>query len=181
MSIGLSLTATMSGPGPAQQLCSVPRLPEPVLLLCRTGLGIPESALKLFSMPDCWSLPRCHAGRPWASLGLRGTWRLCGQTPFQRTQMGSHPAAPPSQTQECAYGWAASSETAASSSQPLRQLLMPTTGRLLSLTAAPMPPQVCCLPRRAAFQASTEPAIGPLGCTRWCIVIEQCVLPLFVA
>ena len=97
--------------------------------------------------------------------------------------MGSHPAAPPSQMQECACGWAASSETAASSSQPLRRLHMPTTGRLLSLTAAPMPPQVCCLPCCAAFEAFTKSiiAMGPHGCPRWCIIIVQRVLPMFVA
>lgn len=96
--------------------------------------------------------------------------------------MGSHQAAPPSQTVECACGWAASSETAASSSQPLRQLLMPTTGRLLSLTAAPMLPQVCCLPYRAAYQAFAKTCNGPLQPPGvHMVIIEQSVLLLFVA
>ena len=176
--ICMSPTATMSMPGPAQQLCKEPHLVEPVLLLCNAGMGIPESAHELCGMPACWTLPRCLAGQPWASQGLHGTWRLCGQTPSQRTRMGSHPAALPSQTRECAYGWAASSGTAASSSPPLRRLPMPTPGRLLSLTAAPMLPQVCCLPCSAAFQAFTAP---PPGCTRWCIIIGQPGLLLFVA
>ena len=162
----------MSGPGPAQQLRSGPHLLEPVLLLCKAGMGTPQPAHELSSMPDCWSLPCCHAERPWASQGLHGTWRLCGQTPSQRTRMGSHPAAPPSQTQECACGWAASFGTAASSSQPLRRLLTPTPGRLLSLTAAPMLLQVCCLPCHAASQAFTEAAMGPPGCAGW-YIIEQ--------
>ena len=90
---------------------------------------------------------------------------------------------PPCPTASCSGSRAPQSQqTAASSSQPLRQLLMPTTGRLLSLTAAPMLPQVCCLPYRAAYQAFAKTCNGPLQPPGvHMVIIEQSVLLLFVA
>ena len=66
----LSSTATMGGPGPAQQLCSVPHLLEPVLLLCRAGMA---SLSRLRSCVACLTA----GAYPAVMQGGHGRPRVC--------------------------------------------------------------------------------------------------------